>query len=98
MLPEVRFPMTMRFQNSANSLRRLRTVSSFENKPLECYKSDLRHALCFAYTWQFTGFRCLYLQALNKSCLPGRGSRSVASAFALFLSGGHFRLVLASAW
>jgi hypothetical protein len=23
---------------------------SFENKPLECYKSILRHALCFAYT------------------------------------------------
>ena len=52
---------------------------SFENPPLECYKSDLRHALNFAYTEQTAGFQGLYLQALDTRCWPGRGSRLVSA-------------------
>jgi hypothetical protein len=65
MLPEVRSPLLMRFHNGGKTLNLLRCVTSFENKPLECYKSELRHALNFAYIQQTAGFRGLYLQALN---------------------------------
>jgi hypothetical protein len=40
-------------------------LPSFENPALECYKSDLRHALNFAYTKQTAGFQRLYSQALD---------------------------------
>ena len=50
MLPEVCPSVAMRFQLCHTSLNLLCRVTSIENKPLGCYKSDLRHALNFAYT------------------------------------------------
>ena len=38
-----------------------RSEPSFEKPALVCYKSDLRHALNFAYTGQNSGFQGLFL-------------------------------------
>jgi hypothetical protein len=45
----------------SQSLDRYRLSASFENKVLECYKSDLRHALNFAMFGNLRGFgACTY--------------------------------------
>jgi hypothetical protein len=68
MLPEVPTGLPIWFSSHHSSMGHSKVLYSFENPTLECYKSDLRHALNFAHIWQSAG-------------LPGRGSRQVALGF-----------------